>query len=122
MGQRKIGKEGGKREDRKMEERGYLASRTSCRAQVHCVLHALKTVAETGLSFSRNPRVGTGNSVRRSGVLIEEIFAFLFPRKSFPGTHGLSTSHLFGVVENRNIKMGSVFHIPPITELFDKLI
>lgn len=36
------------------------------------------------------------------GVLTE-VFEILFPGKSSLGTDGLSTSHLFGIVENSEI-------------------
>lgn len=47
--------------------------------------------------------MGTRSNVLMLGVLTEEVFAFLFPGKSSLGTHGPSTSHLFGMVENSEI-------------------
>lgn len=47
--------------------------------------------------------MGTGNTVLMVGVLIEEVSEILFPEKSSVGTHGLSTSNLFGIVEKSEI-------------------
>lgn len=65
--------------------------------------------------------MGTGSKILMLGVLTGEIFAFLFPGKSSLGTRGPSTSHLFGMAENRSIRMGSVFHIPLLIQIFNKL-
>lgn len=77
-----------------------------------CVLHPLRTVQEIGLSLSRSLRMGTGNNVLMLGVQTEKVFEILFSGKSSLGTHELSTSHLFGIVENRNRRTGTYFPHP----------
>ena len=47
--------------------------------------------------------MGIGNDVLMLGVLSEKVFEILLPGKSSLGTHGFSTSHLSGMVENSEI-------------------
>lgn len=65
--------------------------------------------------------MGTGNNVLMLGVLTEKVFQILSSGKSSLGTHGLDTSHLFGMVENRNGRAGSVSNVLHITQIFNEL-
>lgn len=47
--------------------------------------------------------MGMGNNILMLGVVTEKVFAILLPGKSSLGTHGPSSSQVFGMVGNSEL-------------------